>query len=423
MSKHGIVTPVAIEWSPKRVRVFDAASHSSFEFADLKEASSVAGNRPVTSAVSRRNVFVRTVRLPNASVEDLRPLVQMRLGDMFPVNATDLAYDIMLMDNVTSEGRLVLIAAMPVSDLRELSAAIKTSGLKVIRILPVSLGSVYLSAASGLTTAAVVAADLGGTGIDIISDKALVSSRVIVGTSALESEVCRTHQMIGLPCGESIATADIRYPEAKHQSSSSPLEALTSLPASDATIHLRLPEVIASEKDALRRASTLRVSLLLLATAGLWIYLVREYNNKLAAVKKEVSKYATTTKQLETARKASESKANTLAGLQNDVMPSFRPAQQISEILVSVANQVPEGLWLTGITLERGKEMQIRGAAKTSDAVSNFTHGLETDGRFRNIHLAFANNSLIDKTPVVLFSVGVIPIGNVAYTDFGKKKN
>ncbi len=423
MSKHhGIVTPIAIEWSPKRVRLFDSGSKSHFEFASLREASSAAGNRPVTVGVSRRNVFIRTVRLPNAAIEDLRPLVQMRLGEMFPVDAADLAYDIMLMDNVTAEGRMVLIAAMPVNDLRELAASIKSSGLKVVRVLPVSLGSVYLSLGTGHETSAVVSEDLTGIGIDIIADRALMSSRVTVGTATLETEVCRTHQMIGLPCGDSIATADIRFPEARYQSSSSPLEALTTVEASNATINLRLPEVVAAERISIRRTSTLRGTMLLLATAGVWIVLLSMYKTKVAAVSKEVSKYSGTTKQLSKTKVAEENKANALAAVQTLIAPSFRPAQRISDILSAVDRNVPDGLWLNGLTLERGKEMQLRGVAKSSGPVSAFTHNLESDGRFRGIHLSFSNSSLIDKTPVQLISVGAIPIGNIPFADVSKKK-
>ena len=43
--------------------------------------------------------------------------------------------------------------------------------------------------------------------------------------------------------------------------------------------------------------------------------------------------------------------------MQSDLMNAFSPAQRMSDLLTTISNESPPNVWLTGITLERGKQV------------------------------------------------------------------
>ena len=58
---------------------------------------------------------------------------------------------------------------------------------------------------------------------------------------------------------------------------------------------------------------------------------------------------------------------------------------------------------MTGVTLERGKLIQIRGTAKTSEIVSQYMLMLQAEPQLRDVRLVFANNAAIETNQVVQF--------------------
>ena len=73
--------------------------------------------------------------------------------------------------------------------------------------------------------------------------------------------------------------------------------------------------------------------------------------------------------------------------------------------------------------MERGKHIQIRGTAKTSETVAEYIRALQAEPRFRDVRLVFANNAAIETNQVVQFSVSAFPVGNLPLIEFGKKKS
>ena len=418
---HGHVPTVAIEWSPNRVRVYDSVSKVTNEYESLREVGSSASRSPVTIAIGRRNVFVRSTRLPNAPIEDLRPIVKMRIGEMFPLASSDLAFDISLLDDITPEGRLAMIVAMPASDLRQILADAKLGNVKIERVVPVSFGSTLLAQTTGHLDCAVVGTDLSGIGIDIVSHGALVNSRVTVNSAALQSEVCRTHQVAGLPCGDAIAAGDVQFPEAQHHSRGTSLEMLCTPNSAAIHINLRLPEAVEAERAKIKRNAISRSIILCTGAAAIWAFVVNDYTDRQSNVDKLAASQAKETKRLVGIQTAFEKKAVDAAALTSLVAGSFKCAQSFGDLIVVVNNRVPQGVWLTGISVERGKEIMIRGTAKTSVDVANFTTNLKQEERLRDVHLSFANNGTIDKTQVVQFSISAFPIGNLPLSDLTKK--
>ncbi|MEQ1936136.1 MAG: PilN domain-containing protein [Fimbriimonadaceae bacterium] len=82
----------------------------------------------------------------------------------------------------------------------------------------------------------------------------------------------------------------------------------------------------------------------------------------------------------------------------------------------------PQGLWLTGMGLERGKEGTVRGIATTNDVLSKYLDALSEDPRFRDVKLLFANNSEIEGQPVVNFSITAHIVGNFPLMEAEKKR-
>ena len=113
---------------------------------------------------------------------------------------------------------------------------------------------------------------------------------------------------------------------------------------------------------------------------------------------------------------------NGVIQLADSIKRAFEPAQKASDVMTLIANQSPKGLWLTGITFERGKTTFVRGTSKDSAGVSDYLQALTTEERLRDVKLVFANNGDIDKTPVVQFSIQGFAVGNLPLVDAKKKK-
>ena len=120
-------------------------------------------------------------------------------------------------------------------------------------------------------------------------------------------------------------------------------------------------------------------------------------------------------------RQALESDVSKMQATDSSLQRAFAPAQKPAEILTVVANHVPKGVWLGGITFDRGKTMYIRGTSTTSEGVAEYLNALTTEPRLREVKLVFANNGDIEKTPVVQFSIQAFPVGNLPLIDAKKK--
>ena len=121
--------------------------------------------------------------------------------------------------------------------------------------------------------------------------------------------------------------------------------------------------------------------------------------------------------QLVQAQQAKESDASStesqLSELQSDLGHAFDPGQQLSDISAYTSDCLPPGAWLTGLTVERAKQLQVRGTATSSDKVAAFVDRLGSSKRFANVKLVFANSALVGTTPVIQFNVTADPVGNL----------
>jgi Tfp pilus assembly protein PilN len=102
-----------------------------------------------------------------------------------------------------------------------------------------------------------------------------------------------------------------------------------------------------------------------------------------------------------------------LGQLQSDMTTAFHPGQRLSDISAFVSDSLPKNAWLTGLTLERAKQVQVRGTALSADQVADFVDALGSSPRFANVKLIFANSAVIGTTQVIEFNVTADCVGNL----------
>jgi Tfp pilus assembly protein PilN len=413
-----------VEWSPNEVVGFDPATRTFSKATDLVQLAMTFGGGPVVAAVSRRSTFVKSVRVPNAGVAEVDMILQTQMATMFPVPLSELAYAFRMTHDVNAEGRLAVVAAMRESDLRNLEADAKAAGMKLETVVPAALGSMALAETLGEHDLAVVQDTSEGLAIDLLAGGELRYSRVTpmpANHGLLESEIARSFQAVGLARFSVLAAGGFAYPDAEKKDPTPTLEALASAPLDRIGVHLETRE----ERDRHARSAQMkrtRIAVLMCAAATLLALLVFvEWQE--AAEKNRIAngKWALTLKKLREREKKLSDEVVKLRATESTLLRAFNPAQTPAEVLTTLSNRTPQGLWLTGVTFDRGKIMYLRGTASNSAAVTQFLQSLTTEPRLRDVKLVFANNGEIDKVPVVQFSIQAFPIGNLPLLDPKKK--
>ncbi len=408
---------LVIEWSPKGVTAFDAVSRTTQQFESVQAAASRLGSRPVIVAISRRQMFVRTTRVPDASVTDIRMVLSMRLGDLFPISASDLAYDFLLTDNVDIEGRLAVVTAMSAQDLRRIHEEFRSAGMKITQVIPVAFGSPLLADMVGRTNGAVVSREDDAIGIDIVEDHQLRYTRLSTNISSPAAEVGRTYTVAGIPCRDIIGAGGYTFADVDIVSKASSLEALLTSPRGIPSINLELPEVVtlrAKKARDVRQRTALLLFVGALCMCGL-AYSGYSKNQAEAAVVDQKSE--SSIKKLQTLQKSVEAKALGATNAQTALDIAFTYGQKYADLATIVANDVPAGVWLGGMSVERGKRLVLRGVALSNDRVTAFIKKLSEEERLRSVKLEFANDGSIELKPVVQFSISAFPVGNVPLVD------
>jgi hypothetical protein len=378
------------------------------------------GGKTAVLAISRKSIFVRATRVPNAAPEELRMVVQIKLAELFPIPASDLAYDFLLLSDVNAEGRLALIMAMPVIELRRAYEKMASSGIKIAKTIPIALAAPAIAESVGLTDAAVVEGNAEFASVDLVAAGLLRYSRVVPPGALLDVEVNRTYSASGLPCEQIIAAGGLRFAEADKSTSLSSLQAVASGSIDKYRVNIELPEVVAAREIAgRRRRAGISIAFLVFSVVAAYFSYSQRAEQQ-AIIDAQLGKLQ---KQLDAdtkAQKTAETDANREAGITKILSGAFHPAQNLSDIATLASNCAPEGVWLTGLSVERGKEITVRGSATVNDAVSTYVDNLNNyldpttnTPRFRNAKFLFAQNGQVLKSPVDQFSITAFPVGNL----------
>ncbi len=422
MSKREHTALPVIEWSPNHVRVFHPVTGAWAEGPSLESVkSALAGSSKVIVALSRRSSFIRTTRLPDAPKADVARILSLQIGQLFPVNPSDVAVDFFQTNDRNAEGRLAVVGAVTSETLRALHEALSEAGLDTDSIVPAALGSAIIARQAGRTECAIVEQVPEGLAIDVIAEGELRATRVVplLAPAAIGQEVSRSFAVAKVAETDAIGAGGFTYPEADGTLSTSGLQALS---GEAIPLHLELPEIIARRSHELVERRKRLALLLWVATLGVCAVVYDIRSSDADVVAGGDAKWRKHLNTLKSVKSQAELKANSLTKAKIALDLGFAPKQQLSDVATLATNLAPEGVWLTGLTAERGKPLLLRGTATNGDGVTKYLEQLSGQPRFRDVKLVFANNGLIEKVDIVQFSMSSHIVGNFPLATEDSKK-
>lgn len=414
MSRGPLQALPVIEWSPAGATAFDPQT-KQYHRGPVNTFAAELSGKDVILVIGRRSAFVRAVRMPDAPRAEIGQILAMQIGQYFPVPASDLAYDFRVTADKNEEGRLIVVGAVRTDLLRIAMSDLRGAGLRAKVIVPASFGSWLLSQALERQTCAVVEPTNEGLAIDVISDGELRYSRLAPlpsDSAGIEAEVERTFSVASVSGIEVVAAGGIAYPSATVKTASATLEAFA--PAADRLgLSIELPEARV-QREKKRQAQRVRlVAMLVLAGIGLWTFIYLDKSQQAAEADRVKRWWTARIKKEKDLTKAAEADAAREDRVAGALGLAFRPAQRFSDLMLVAGNVAPGTTWLTGMTLERGRPVTIRGTATTSEAVAAYLQRLSSQERFRDVRLVFANNAMIEDKPIVQFSISFHARGNL----------
>lgn len=413
---------VVVEWSPGLVRRFDPVRD---EWTTGKAICDVvASGQSVVIAPSRRVTYLKSARVPNVSPGEVRRVLDVQLSQLLPISGTSAASDFRLTSDVDSEGRLAVVCAVRAELIEEIFAEAKSAGVNVVRVVPAAFGSFALAKEQGLSDCTVIEQTPDGLAIDVVSDGELRYSRVAASVkteSEIEAELKRTAAVAGASSDYTLAAGGLPAANVAKNVRTPSLTALTGPALEQIGISLEPPSLVAM-RESRQKSSRMRLAILsMVAAAVMWLFVYFQYDDANKKAREIVKKREATMKSLTSAQTAARNRVTSLTKMEAQIVNAFQPAQTPSDVATIVSQCTPQGLWLTGFVFERGKPLQLRGAAMQSGQVTQFVDQLGETGRFRDLKIQFINDAQVDLTKVVQFSATAHVIGNLPVSEKSSK--
>lgn len=409
-----------LEWSARGLRA-SVGGGPPQEFGSFEEAARALGSGPILLALSRRSVFLRVIPLPTAPLADLRRLVEFRIGELFPLGEGEAAFDVLPTEKIDAEGRLTLVVAVSSSELARIFAEAEAAGFTILQVLPTALASPHVVRRAGLAEAILVEATPEGLAFDAVVDGDLRASRVAMPGVPFEEEIRRTAALVGLEDPPVLAFGEIPGMEVA-PAPASPLSALVSPGAPRWALDIEPREVILARENRTRRRRVRFAALLATSALALLTLIAVDRSEAQARVDRERAKMNASLNRLRGLQRAAEADLLQAAAVRQALDLAFDPAQPLSDVVAAIADATTEDLWLSGLSVERGKPITIRGTATTSEAVARYLERLSASPRLRDVRLVVSNNATIGETAVIQFSVTAFPVGNLPLAEAGSKR-
>jgi Tfp pilus assembly protein PilN len=405
-----------VEVSTAAVTAFDPALNQLISAPDVPSLAANLSSREVILALPRRSVFVRAVRMPDAPKAELAKVLSVQIGQFFPVPAADLAYDFKVTGDKSAEGRLVILTAVRSEALRAALDQLKSAGLRARCVVASALGSAVLAEEAGMPTCAVLDRTAEGLAIDVVVNGEVRISRVTPAPKTgddLAGEIARTFQIAEVEAAPVLCAGGFAYEAKDAEIAASTLEAFT-FPAADRIgIDIELPEM-KQQRDQRALTQKMRLTVLVAAAAiTVWTLVYLDRTKAAINTNRIERTYLTRVNEAKKREKESMTKFTSQREMNDTLKLAFYPAQKFSDLLTIATGTAPQDAWLTGITVERGRPISLRGTAKTNEAVSIYVDRLAAMDRFREVKLVGASNASIEDTPVVQFAVTARAIGNI----------
>ncbi|MBL8068195.1 MAG: PilN domain-containing protein [Armatimonadetes bacterium] len=412
-----------IEWAPEACLVSDPGTHKIASYVSPVEALAALGRpRKIVLALGRRQTFVKSIRLPDVPVEEARNLLRFRLDDLFPIPGAEAAYDVIATGDINHEGREFIVLATKTETLIQARSLFAHAGAKVEQVVPAALGGQHIADTS--IDCLLVSPCAEGLAFDAFHHGHLAYSRVgpYPSTQAeMEVEIGRSAAAAGIANPLVVAHSSLNHlvtPEVR-LTDEHPLSNLNRHPVQT---NLRLPEDLAklqSSKLNARKRLALILGLAAVAAAAI-AWSARDEDMATEATVRE--NYRRQIDAIKGQKDLINVEASKLKVQSDLVVDGIEPKQHLADVVTVAANAAPDGLWLTGLSIERGKDLTVRGTATSNTQVAAFVDSLSATPRLRDVHLAFSNNNNIADVPVVQFSVTAHVVGNMPLTDPKKTK-
>ena len=395
MRKSNSTGLAVVEWSPGGIRAWSPADRQVIEVAKISDLRGrIEG--PVILALGRDAAFTKVIHLPEGSLDEVQQILRLQLHQHVPISGTDAACGLKRLGDRVSGGVPYLLAATKADTLRQIESELSENRMHAAVVTPTAAGSVGLAEGSAVVTESV----RSQVGLDVVKDGSLALSRLLPPRADVAAEIQRSLALLGQK----------EMPIRNMGSDSSPLAALSGM---DQHLSVELPEQAqrkASDETAKNRRMTLVFATLALASVAFVA------NERMMAAESSANadkKWAKTLANVNAEKKLIDTRLSSLNKINDTLKLGFEPAQHLSEALVVFSNLAPEGIWLTGVNLERGKKVQIRGTSTKADAITQYLKNLNEQKRFSDVKLLFANSAKIEEDEVVQFSMELHIVGNL----------
>ncbi|MBL8047256.1 MAG: PilN domain-containing protein [Chthonomonas sp.] len=404
------INPVLV-WSPQAAIVQTKAGSavSDENPAAALERAGVRG--PLTVALARRSVFVKAVPLPAASKNEVRGIVQVQLGKIFPASEGGYAFDLLASSHQTLDGRLTSVFGAPQETL-DLVRESLPAGSRVESLVPVALGSLLIAQGLNLNDAVVVEPAESGFGIDVIHHGALLYSRVVtreLDAAGLAQEISMTLAAAGVEAVPVIAAGNLEL-DTPHRTTQTSAQALAQ--RGTLGVGMQAPGEIAAREAKVSSGRGRLAALMAAAVVVTGALAFLDRSDAQAAVDKKDAKWRAESAKLRKIRDNARSDADKAKTLADRTRQILMPAQPVGDVLTLVTNMVPQDAWVIGVAFDRGKPMQIRGSSLSEDAVTAYLDALNTSDRLRDVKLVFTNRSKVEDKDIVNFSITARAVGN-----------
>jgi Tfp pilus assembly protein PilN len=385
--------------------------------ADFASVSINTAGKFALVGIGRERTFIKTVRLPKVSGDDLRQLVFVQWKSLFPIEEADAAFCAHQTSDVTAEGILTVVAAVRTSDLIAIREQLATRGIKQVHFIPMAVSAAAALASLGITDGLVVDGNGSQTTFDLVSGGQTVLSRSVLHAESAEIEAKRTLLADGQSTAQVFATSNVVFSGAQVLSA----DLLSSL--ADVTGHdlVSRQEQAAELASITKKNNRLSIYFLIAAVLLLAVVLTQRFDEEQVVIQGE-AKWAKRVARARSNRKIAELESKKQTDFTNLLDPAFEPGQRLTDALGSITMAAPANIWLTGVNMDRGRPIQIRGTAMTNEAVTQFVNVLGASDRFRDVQLVNASLAKIEQTEVVNFTMNVTAVANVPLPKLQKTK-
>jgi Tfp pilus assembly protein PilN len=418
---------LVIEWSSSRVRSFDPLTRQSGVSTTISNGlgRTVSGRQAVI-AIAQRSVFVRTIRVPPLGQKELGRIVSMEIAPLLPLPVSEFVIGFKIGPATPGQGRIAVVSAIKTDLILRIHQEAADCGLKVLAVVPSAFGAWLAARAHGITEGAVAQSDGMSLSIDVLSHGELAYSRAVPmpnSSEDIQEEILCTFETAGVTPGRVLALGD-PLPGADLLDSKDGLEQLANWAAVEKrVIQFELPEATRSrQKNALRMVAQRAIAATIVAAALCGLAITKQFRASRAGSLELASVNARLT---EANKHDAEAKVSETASGDDLLLIStaFHPAQPFSDMIVAINNAVPPHCWLTGLSLERGKLILVRGEAADDATVAKLVKALSVDPRFKTVRLVSAMRSTNGKKISIRFAISFHAMGNLPLGTAGGAKN